>query len=108
MTQAAPIQASETDPQKSLYRLLIVDDHPIVRSGIAQLLTKYANIEICGEADSALAALREMRALNPDIALLDVSMPGTNGIELIKMMLSERPDLLILMLSMHDESLFAL
>ncbi len=63
---------------------------------------------ICGEAENAPAALAAMRRLEPDLILLDVSMPGTNGIELIKLMLAERPRLLILVLSMHDETLYAL
>ena len=89
-------------------RLLIVDDHPVFRHGISQLIKGLQEVEICGEAESASAALGAMRKLQPDLALVDVSMPGTNGIELIKLMLAEQPRLLILVLSMHDESLYAL
>ncbi len=89
-------------------RLLIVDDHPAFRHGIAQLIGKLADITICGEAENAQGALQGLRTLRPDVALIDVCMPGTNGIELIKLMLAEQPRLIILILSMHDESLYAL
>ncbi|MBE2287056.1 MAG: response regulator transcription factor [Prosthecobacter sp.] len=89
-------------------RLLVVDDHPVFRHGICQYLGQESNLVICGEAPNAQLALEAMRQLKPDMVLLDVSMPGTNGIELIKHMLAEQPKLLILMLSMHDESLYAL
>ena len=89
-------------------RLLVVDDHPVFRHGISQFLSQVSDMTICGEAANAQLALDAMRRLKPDIVLLDVSMPGMNGIELIKHMLAERPALIILMLSMHDESLYAL
>lgn len=89
-------------------RLLIIDDHPVFRHGVSHLLSKVPEITIVGEADNAQAALHAMRQLDPEVALIDVSMPGTNGIELIKLMLAEHPRLIILMVSMHDESLYAL
>ncbi|MDQ3624530.1 MAG: response regulator transcription factor, partial [Verrucomicrobiota bacterium] len=89
-------------------RILIVDDHPVFRHGIATLISGEKDLMVCGEADAAPAALEAMRRLRPDVALLDVSLPGTNGIELIKLMKAEQPKLPILMLSMHDESLYAL
>jgi DNA-binding NarL/FixJ family response regulator len=89
-------------------RLLVVDDHPVFRHGICQYLTQVSDLTICGEASNAQLALEAMRLHQPDVVLLDVSLPGTNGIELIKHMLAERPTLIILMLSMHDESLYAL
>lgn len=92
----------------AIQRLLIVDDHPVVRHGIKQLIDQSGDFVTCGQAENAQAALEAMRQLKPDVVLLDVSMPGTNGIELIKLMLAEQPRLRILMLSMHDESLYAL
>lgn len=88
--------------------VLIVDDHPVLRHGIAQLINHEKDLVVCGEAESAPTALEAMRRLKPDIALLDISLQGTNGIELIKLMRAEHPKLPILMLSMHDESLYAL
>jgi len=89
-------------------RLLIVDDHPIFRHGITQLIGQLRDVEICGQAENAQGALEAMRRHKPDVVLLDICMPGMNGIELIKLMLAEQPRLIILVLSMHDESLYAL
>ena len=103
IVQSPPVPDSSAQP-----RLLIVDDHPVFRLGIARLLGKERDIVICGEAENATAALDAMRRLTPDVVLLDVSMPGPNGIETIKLMLAEQPRLIILVLSMHEESLYAL
>jgi DNA-binding NarL/FixJ family response regulator len=89
-------------------RLLVVDDHPVFRHGICQYLGQVSEITICAEASNAQLALEAMRQHEPDVVLMDVSLPGTNGIELIKYMLAEQPGLIILMISMHDESLYAL
>jgi len=89
-------------------RLLVVDDHPIFRHGICQVLSLMNDVVVCAEASNAQLALEAMRVHKPEVALIDVSMPGTNGIELIKHMLAEQPSLIILIISMHDESLYAL
>jgi DNA-binding NarL/FixJ family response regulator len=89
-------------------RVLIVDDHPIFRVGLAGLIGESSHLEVCGNADSAPAALEAMRCMNPDLVLLDLSLRGTNGLELIKAMKAERPDLAILVISMHDEAVFGL
>jgi DNA-binding NarL/FixJ family response regulator len=89
-------------------RVLIVDDHPIFRFGLAGLITEQSHLEVCGHADSAPIALDSMRRLKPDLVLLDLSLRGTNGIELIKLMKAEEPDLPILVISMHDEAVFGL
>lgn len=107
MSDIHPIAASPA--AVGIKRMLIVDDHPVFRHGIAQLISKkLPDITICGEAENAQGALEALRTFRPEVALLDVSMPGTNGIELIKLMLAEQPRLIILILSVHDESLFAL
>lgn len=102
---AAASAPAMTEAGKSL---LIVDDHPVFRHGICQFLRQFSDLTICAEAANAKHALEAMRLHQPDLALLDVSLPGTNGIELIKHMLAERPTLIILILSMYDESLYAL
>ncbi|HZC35131.1 MAG TPA: response regulator transcription factor [Chthoniobacterales bacterium] len=89
-------------------RILLVDDHPIFRHGLEDLLKKQDDLVICGHAGSAPAALEEMRNLHPDLAIVDISINGANGIELVKQMKAEMPHLAILVLSMHDESLYAL
>lgn len=95
-------------PTSATKRVLVVDDDPGFRSEIRQLLTGLPEVTVCGEATDAPAALDLMRRGQPDMAILDVFLPGSNGIELIKLMLAERPRLAILMLSTHDESLYAL
>ncbi len=88
--------------------MLIVDDHPVFRRGIGELIRRRSNMAICGEAENAHAALEATRRLDPDVVMLDVSLPGANGIEVIKLLLAERPRLRILVVSMHEESLYAL
>ncbi len=104
----------ESKPEKSpssrqeKKRVLVVDDHPVFRHGITALINAESDMEVCGDAGAAAAALGAMRSLKPDVAMLDISLPGPNGIELIKQLKAEFPKLPILVLSMHDESLYAL
>ncbi len=88
-------------------KVLIVDDHPIVRQGLAQLLNGEADFMVCGEADNARKAMAAISDLRPDLAIVDITLQGTNGIELIKNIVAQWPELPILVLSMHDESLYA-
>jgi DNA-binding NarL/FixJ family response regulator len=114
MTQKPPHMPQGSRPDdpisdsKEPKRILIVDDHPVFRHGVAALIAAETDLTVCGEADSAPAALEAMRRLKPDLAILDISLQGTNGIELVKLMRAEQPRLIIIMLSMHDESLYAL
>lgn len=108
MNSSASDPSSPPSASAKAARLLIVDDHPIFRQGIGQLIRNIPGVEICGEAENAPSALAAARTLAPDVVLVDISMPGTNGIELIKLLLAERPRLKVLVLSMHDESLYAL
>lgn len=89
-------------------RILIVDDHPLLRRGMATLIGQQDDFQICAEAHNAQTGLEAMRQHRPDLALVDISLPGTDGLELIKLMLAEQPKLRILVVSMHDESLYAL
>ena len=88
-------------------RIVIVDDHPLFRKGLEQLIHSDAAFAVCGEAGNAAEAMDVIRTLNPDLAVVDLSLPGGNGIELIKNVRAEFPTLPILVLSMHDESLYA-
>jgi DNA-binding NarL/FixJ family response regulator len=88
-------------------KVLLVDDHPIVRRGLAQLLNCESDLVVCGEADSARKAMAAIADLKPDLAIVDITLQGTNGIELIKNIVAQWPEVPILVLSMHDEALYA-
>jgi DNA-binding NarL/FixJ family response regulator len=90
-------------------RIVIVDDHPLFRKGLEQLINSVNDgFKICGEAGDAAEGMTRIRELQPDLAIVDLSLPGANGIELIKNIRAEFPKLPVLILSMHDESLYAL
>jgi DNA-binding NarL/FixJ family response regulator len=88
-------------------RVFVVDDHPIVRQGLSQLINREPDLMVCGEAEDARAALDAIAPLKPDILIVDVSLEGRDGIELLKTIRSQDSKLPVLMLSMHDESLYA-
>lgn len=90
-----------------MIRLVIADDHTIVREGLKQLLSAADDLTIVGEARNGFEVLGHVRALDFDVLLLDMSMPGKSGIELIAQVHAERPKLRILVLSMHEESQYA-
>lgn len=83
-------------------RLLIVDDHPLVREGLRARLTGLPNIDVVGEAGDADETIRQITLSQPDLLLMDVGMKGINGIELTRHLLASHPNLLVLMLSMYD------
>ena len=88
-------------------RIVIVDDHPLFRKGLEELIQSDDSFAVCGQAGNAAEAMDMIRKLSPELAIVDLSLPGTNGIELIKNIRAEFPKLPILVLSMHDESLYA-
>jgi len=89
------------------HRVFVVDDHPIVRQGLALLIDQEPDLVVCGAAEEAGAALTAIAASRPDILILDISLPGPDGIELLKTIRSTDPELPILVLSMHDETIYA-
>jgi DNA-binding NarL/FixJ family response regulator len=89
-------------------RIVIVDDHPLFRKGLQELIHSDDSFAVCGEAGNASEGMEVIRKLHPDLIIVDLSLPGANGIELIKNIRAEYPKLPILVLSMHDESLYAL
>ena len=93
--------------RKNKYRVLLVDDHPILRKGLAELINQEVDLMVCGEAEEAPKAFEAVGVLNPDVALVDISLKGGNGLELIKNLKARYPDLPLLVLSMHDETLYA-
>jgi DNA-binding NarL/FixJ family response regulator len=90
-----------------LIRIVIADDHTIVREGLRQLLTAAGDFEVVGEANDASEAMQRVRDVEFDVLLLDVSMPGRSGIDLIRQIRGERPRLRVLVLSMHQEHQYA-
>ncbi|MFN3545424.1 MAG: response regulator [Thiobacillus sp.] len=94
-------------PAARPHRILIVDDHAIVREGLKQILAEVDDIEVAGEADCASAALRLARQQPYDIVLMDISMPDRSGLETLELLKKEHPALPVLMLSMHRETQYA-
>ncbi|MBN2736621.1 MAG: response regulator transcription factor [Spirochaetales bacterium] len=88
-------------------RLIIVDDHPIVRQGITRLINYEQELMVCGEAGSAKEAIDLIEDLMPDLVIVDISLKGRSGLELIKDIRMRFADLPVLVVSMHDESLYA-
>ena len=88
-------------------RILLVDDHPLMREGVAQWIRRASDLEVCGEAETAAAAVSAVEKLKPDVVLTDISLPGRSGIELIKDLQVRHPEVPVLVLSVHDESLYA-
>lgn len=90
-----------------MIRILIADDHAIVRGGLKQLLAGQSDFAVAGEAANGLEVLRQIREQPLDVLLTDMSMPGRSGIELIKLVKAEKPKLAVLVLSMHKEEQYA-
>ena len=90
-----------------MIRILIADDHTILREGLKQILSECRDMVVAGEADNGLEALKKVREEEWDVVVLDMSMPGKSGIELVKLIKSEKPRLPILILSMHKEDQYA-
>jgi len=100
----APVPASTGS---KVVRILLVDDHPLMRQGIKALIQENRRFEVCGEAESAPRALELVNKLQPDLAIVDISLKSTNGIELTKGMRTQCPTMQVLIISMHDEDVYA-
>ena len=87
-------------------RILIVDDHGIVRAGIRSLLEDDTSIEVVGEAVDGEEAIEKTKQLKPDLVLMDIAIQGMNGIEATRRIKEEFTDICVLLLTMHDEELF--
>jgi len=88
-------------------RILLVDDHPVVRQGLALLINQKPNLLVCGEAADVEEGLAAARALHPDLAVVDLSLGGKDGLTLIELLKDQFPNLPILVFSMHDEQIAA-
>jgi DNA-binding NarL/FixJ family response regulator len=92
-------------PQK--IKILLVDDHPLVREGLANLIQQQPDLEVCGEAASEPQAMQLLSSTQPDVAVIDISLEQGSGLDLIKSIKAMNPAVAMLALSMHDESLYA-
>lgn len=88
-------------------RIVTVDDHPMMRKGLEITLTSEPNFEVIEQLDRGEELIRRLQELNPDLIIVDISLPGMNGLELVKHLITQREDLKILVVSRHDESVYA-
>lgn len=103
----APSSKRQENAPSDKARVFVVDDHPIVRQGLAQMINREADLMVCGEAEEAASALQGIVNDKPDILVLDISLNGPDGLELLKNIRLRYPSLPVLILSMHDESIYA-
>ncbi|MGN6552864.1 MAG: response regulator transcription factor [Verrucomicrobiota bacterium] len=108
--QAETESAAKTAPTAPVgepSRVFIVDDHTMFREGLRQLIEREARLTVCGDAPDAVEAMSGIRATKPDVVIVDISLAGGSGIDLIKDIKAEFEELPVLVVSMHDESLYA-
>lgn len=96
---------ADADPVRKKY--LLVDDHPMMRAGLAQLINRQADLIVCAEAGNPAETQSLLPQVRPDLILTDLTMPGRGGIEFIKDLVALEPDVAILVVSMHDELVYA-
>ena len=101
------IRAGKSCVNKQKTRLFLVDDHPLVREWLTNLIHQQPDLQVCGEAESAPQALEAITLLKPELAIVDISLKEGSGIELIKSIKDLRPPVATIVLSMHDEGLYA-
>jgi DNA-binding NarL/FixJ family response regulator len=103
----APASESRSVTRVKKKTVFVVDDHPLLRQGLALLINREKDLEVCGEAEEAQTAMREIAAKKPNILIADISLNGPDGLELLKNIRALYPSLPVLILSMHDESIYA-
>jgi DNA-binding NarL/FixJ family response regulator len=101
------IAKPQVSVQTKKCRVLLVDDHPIVRQGLALLIDREGDLSVCGEADGAHSAFHAIETLRPDLVVLDISLSGPDGLDVLKEIRMKTASLPVLILSMHDESIYA-
>src|SRR5215470_17356737 len=87
--------------------VFIVDDHPLVREGLTNLINRQSDLVVCGEAKDSAEAIDGMTKARPDVAIIDISLTNESGLELIKQLVKQFPQVALIVLSMHDEALYA-
>ena len=88
-------------------RILVVDDHAVVREGLSRLINREADMVVCGEAQDGPSALKSINTSKPDLAIVDISLASSSGLDVTKAIKAQQPEIIILVLSMHEELLFA-
>lgn len=101
------LSSAECSQSPTKKRIFIVDDHPLLRKGLASVINQTPDLVVQGEAEDARRALEMIEKLQPDLVIVDISLPGVDGVELLNMIRTRFGELPSLVLSMHDESLFA-
>jgi len=101
-----PTGASNVSSMRGQRRVLIVDDHPIVRQGLRRMIETEADLVVCGEVQTEREARAAIRALAPDVVIVDISLAQGDGLELVRDVHAQRPELPMLVLSMHDELIY--
>jgi DNA-binding NarL/FixJ family response regulator len=92
---------------KSGFKIILVDDHPVMRNGLAQLLDQEPDLKVCGQFEDAGMAFASIPTLQPHLAIVDLSLRSSSGLDLVKNIKATHPTVLVLVLSMHDETLYA-
>ena len=88
-------------------RVMVIDDHPVVRQGLALLINRESDLVVCGEAEEATGAMHMLASARPDVLIVDISLNGPDGLDLLRNVRTTHPTLPVLILSMHDESIYA-
>ena len=98
---------TKISPAHKKHSVFIVDDHPVVRDWLTRMIRQEADLDVCGWADNVDDAIRSVERLKPDVVIVDISLRGKSGLELIRFLTDQNPDRNILVYSMHDESVYA-
>jgi len=106
-TNPREVKMTDASATANKSRVFVVDDHPIVRQGLTLLINRESDLTVCGEAEAAHTAILAIAAAKPDILIVDISLNGPDGLDLLKDVRTRYPDLPVLILSMHDESIYA-
>src|SRR5580698_5276062 len=98
---------SMTEPLKAQAKIILVDDHPVVLEGLATLINRQPDLTVCAQAENSQEALQKIEDFAPDLVIIDLSLNGGGGLELIKQIKSAWPTMAMLVLSVHEESVYA-
>src|SRR5262249_21175191 len=100
-------QGKQSQEKDNRARILLVDDHAVVRFGIAQLINRQADMVVCGEEEDGSKAMTAIANLKPGLVIADISLKDSSGLELMRNIKAQYPGLPVLVVSVHDESIYA-